>query len=1038
MARSAFAKAALAIAVSVSSVFAGAAVTTPVPGWTFLENERPRFRADGGKNAKSCRVADWRGREVAVCGISADGSFSLSPLPPGYYRGTAGGDRFTFCVVTTNRCRSAGSFFAADSALSGCSRRGSYDCPWYGGDCWRVTAELLGKCGVVHTRERLEWGPFIEPEKGRRDFSRYMASAKAMKECGVVSTGIFHDTPHWLKRPGKTYPDDLVELYRFMEEASRTFDPYYDAWEFWNEQELRSAPVWEYAAALKAFALGARAGSENTVILPGSISSIQHFGYAQTMFDSDIAKYVQALNLHTYVPLSGYKAFHEDIRKFLTEAGVPDWQVWLTESGTNLEGNGLAKSSRKGLLAHSGEQEMVMAEFFPKSAILHQQGGIYRNWFFLFGCYNEQSGCRDWGSMRRDGTVKPIHAAISAVTSELGDAKLLGEKLLGEGLRGFVYAKPDGTRTLVFWSVSNLDRASGPIVGIDGECERRFRFRVADGEYRLVDLMGAPAAVRANGGSLDLTATRFPQYLSGIGDLAADVPPADPGKLARYVAAPDEDLSVVIRPETVAGDFTVSGGSCVAELCREKGRIRIEVWNLSPAAKRGRLTVSKGRLEGADGEIALAPWGRTTVEALYVPPAGELNFAVDFAGVFDGRKISRIRVPVFNSFKFLSEGEVVALPHLDNPGAWKRNDSGSRYSCTYDEAEKAVRFDVEWEKSSGVWFFPVHEFAPGESFEGARYLEFEVKNRQDKVESDMYCVEVMCLYGKGVKRHGARFKSPGMHWERRRVMLPPDAGEMTGFRVGGLIRGHKLSYWIRNFRLVKNGAKLPKAATPQSCIGMKRSWDPSPGWWEKRHREKLAQIAASGGEIDLVFVGDSITHNWEGARGPGSDYGGKPLAELKKKYSVLNLGYGGDTTRNVLWRFENGELDGYKAKCIMLMIGTNNYDPSASDTAAGVKAILDTIARKQPDAVTVLLPIFPSGATPDHPWRKSKEKVNVLLEKLADGKKVVWHDFNHRFLKADGTFREGMMMKDNLHPIASGYDIWAEEVLPLFRKVCGR
>ena len=118
--------------------------------------------------------------------------------------------------------------------------------------------------------------------------------------------------------------------------------------------------------------------------------------------------------------------------------------------------------------------------------------------------------------------------------------------------------------------------------------------------------------------------------------------------------------------------------------------------------------------------------------------------------------------------------------------------------------------------------------------------------------------------------------------------------------------------------------RVPKAATPQSCIGMKRSWDPSPGWWEKRHAAKLAEIAASGGEIDLVFVGDSITHNWEGARGPGSDYGGKPLAELKKRYSVLNLGFGGDTTRNVLWRLENGELDGYRAKCVMLMIGTNN------------------------------------------------------------------------------------------------------------------
>ena len=103
------------------------------------------------------------------------------------------------------------------------------------------------------------------------------------------------------------------------------------------------------------------------------------------------------------------------------------------------------------------------------------------------------------------------------------------------------------------------------------------------------------------------------------------------------------------------------------------------------------------------------------------------------------------------------------------------------------------------------------------------------------------------------------------------------------------------------------------AATPKSCVGIRHSWDPYPGWWEDRHAQKLAQIAESGGEIDIVFIGDSITHNWEGARGPGSDFGGKPLAELKKKYSVLNLGFGGDATQNVLWRLENGELDGYAA-----------------------------------------------------------------------------------------------------------------------------
>ena len=32
--------------------------------------------------------------------------------------------------------------------------------------------------------------------------------------------------------------------------------------------------------------------------------------------------------------------------------------------------------------------------------------------------------------------------------------------------------------------------------------------------------------------------------------------------------------------------------------------------------------------------------------------------------------------------------------------------------------------------------------------------------------------------------------------------------------------------------------------------------------------------------------------------------------------TVLNLGYGGDKTQNLLWRMEHGELDGYTAKCI--------------------------------------------------------------------------------------------------------------------------
>lgn len=43
-----------------------------------------------------------------------------------------------------------------------------------------------------------------------------------------------------------------------------------------------------------------------------------------------------------------------------------------------------------------------MAEICPKGMVLLQFGGIHRAWWFLFGCYNERHGEKDWGTMRRN------------------------------------------------------------------------------------------------------------------------------------------------------------------------------------------------------------------------------------------------------------------------------------------------------------------------------------------------------------------------------------------------------------------------------------------------------------------------------------------------------------------------------------------------------------------------------------------------------------------------------------------------------------
>jgi len=74
--------------------------------------------------------------------------------------------------------------------------------------------------------------------------------------------------------------------------------------------------------------------------------------------------------------------------------------------------------------------------------------------------------------------------------------------------------------------------------------------------------------------------------------------------------------------------------------------------------------------------------------------------------------------------------------------------------------------------------------------------------------------------------------------------------------------------------------------------------------------------------VDIVLLGDSITHNRE-INVKDS------FAELRKSFAVLDLGYSGDVTQSLLWRIGNGELNGYRAKCIVLMIGTNNTDANA-------------------------------------------------------------------------------------------------------------
>ena len=206
-------------------------------------------------------------------------------------------------------------------------------------------------------------------------------------------------------------------------------------------------------------------------------------------------------------------------------------------------------------------------------------------------------------------------------------------------------------------------------------------------------------------------------------------------------------------------------------------------------------------------------------------------------------------------------------------------------------------------------------------------------------------------------------------------------------------------------------------------------------WWTRRLAEKRKLVEAGGSKV--VFLGDSITHFFEIAgSGMGKTVWDKYWAG--EPYKALNLGFSADRTEHLLWRITEGrELDGYEARAIVLMIGTNNTgqrnDPAA-ETIIGVKRILEAIHAKQPKAVTVLCAILPRGESPDHPMRVRNALVNRELQKYADGRRVVWCDFSDRLLLKDGTLPADIML-DFLHPREEGYYVWTAAVLPIVNAI---
>jgi lysophospholipase L1-like esterase len=191
---------------------------------------------------------------------------------------------------------------------------------------------------------------------------------------------------------------------------------------------------------------------------------------------------------------------------------------------------------------------------------------------------------------------------------------------------------------------------------------------------------------------------------------------------------------------------------------------------------------------------------------------------------------------------------------------------------------------------------------------------------------------------------------------------------------------------------------------------------------------------AAAGEIDIVFIGDSITHIWEFS---ASENGGFEQWEILKQTwpRIYNLGFGGDQTGHVIWRLNNGEFPVHiKPRFAVLMIGTNNISAgfSPENIAGAIKKICAIIRERSGSTKIILLSIIPRG---DSSGANAKVgAVNNIIRTYNDMDNVIYYDLGQFLVTSNGALKGEFYWPDKLHLSTAGYELWREKLELLLKQ----
>ena len=787
-------------------------------GGTYWSGKIPTFSLEAEHaSPRKYRLMDYRGNILrqGEWPENGKGKLSIEGLSRGYYMLAADGleSYRGFAIVPDPDIRKVNpdSFFALGSISAWGSRaeehpknkRRPSNAP-------EICAELLRIAGIPLVREFNTW-KVNQPYPDKYAFPAFVDhTAKLLKVRNIKMATFFEGAPDFMRRDRPSFfprfPDDLVGTFDFSLKLAEHHRGKIDIMEYFNEPDIGSwpEPVWDFAAAAKAASLGFRAGNPNVTVLNGAFAYTPPGPYGQAVLDNDLAAYFDVFNVHTYSNPGRVDWEFSELLSFMKHNGLENMPIYVTETGTNLEGNGQIDSWVPGLKEHSAQQAMLCAEILPKLYIKLQSNGAAKAFFFCLIPKNEREGKKVWGMLGYDFTVKPSFVALSTLTNELGNAEYQGKLHVGKEIQAYLYKQPNGSQRLAFWSNSEVD-ASQLKDTLPQNVQKKMhlqhgQIQVANGRYSGVDFLGAPIHANAVDGIIKLEATRFPQYLHGLSGLLPNDPAhkiGSPGPLKT-----NRDLTVIMKTR-LSSDFSLYPEKDAFDLLSDTpASFQLEIHNLDTAEKQGTVSCSGATIIGLPDSVIVPPRSWIKLDLKMIPPKSN-DTAIVFSGTFNSRPITRLAMKCRLSKSWKRQ----VLFSTDKAQDWTPS-CGGTMTITNDAAEDALRFEAKLPNPKNRWVYPGHIIAPG-FMKNVFAVEFEIKI--DNIPQ-IPKTALMMLSANGHTHH-YRYTPVIGKWSKCMIVVKNrrsdeqggekiDPSKVDRISIGMNPDTEKITYWVRNIRVV--------------------------------------------------------------------------------------------------------------------------------------------------------------------------------------------------------------------------------------------